>query len=126
MDEIDTFERLLWGCMVFLNGGLLALLLYRKNDRVFPLFFVYVLLNFLQSFVLIASYRIWGFNSPVPYRIGWGTQGLVVAARALAVAQICQRVRGKYRGIGALAGRLLVATAAVVLFCSWAVARGSW
>jgi hypothetical protein len=125
MDAIVTFERMLWGFMVFLNGGLLVLLLYRKNHRVFPMFFVYVLLNFLQCFVLFESYRIWGFYSPVSKRIGWGTQGLVIAARAIAVAQICQRVLAKYRGIWALGWRLLVATAAVVLLCSWALAKGS-
>jgi hypothetical protein len=112
--------------MVFLNGGLLVLLLYRKNHRVFPLFFVYVLFNFLQCFVLFGSYRIWGFNSPVSSRIAWGTQVFVIAARAIAVAQICQRVLAKYQGIWALARRLLVATATVVLLYSWAVARGRW
>jgi hypothetical protein len=126
MDEIVAFEGILWGLMVFLNGGLLVLLLYRKNYRVFPVFFVYVLFNFLQCFVLFASYRIWGFNSPVCNRIGWSTQGFVVAARALAVAQICQRVLARYRGIWALARRLLIATAVVVLLYSWAVARGRW
>jgi hypothetical protein len=126
MDEIAKFERVLWGFMVFLNGGLLVLLLYRKNHRVFPFFFVYALFNFLQCFVLFASYRKWGFLSPVSMRIAWGTQGFVIAARALAVAQICQRVLGRYRGIWALGRRLLVATAAVVLLYSWAVAGGQW
>jgi hypothetical protein len=126
MDEIVSFERMLWAFMVFLNGGLLVLLLYRKNYRAFPFFFVYVVFNFLQCFVLFGSYRIWGFNSPVSNRIAWGTQGFVIVARALAVAQICKRVLANYRGVWALAKHLLVATAAVVLLYSWAVARGSW
>jgi hypothetical protein len=126
MDEIVTFERMLWGFVVFLNGGLLALLLLRKNHRVFPVFFVYVFLNFLQCFILFGSYRIWGFQSPVSSRLAWGTQIFVSTARAVAVAQICHRVLAKYRGIWALARRMLVATAAVVLLYSWAVARGSW
>jgi hypothetical protein len=126
MDEIVTFERLLLGLTVFLNGGLLVSLLYRKNHRVIPFFFVYVLFNFLQGFVLLGSYRIWGFSSPLSNRVAWGTQGLVILARALAVAEICRRVLGKYQGVWALARRLLVATVAVVLLYSWAVARGSW
>ena len=126
MDEIVTFERVLWGFMVFLNGGLLVLLVYRKNHWVVPFFFAYVLFNFLQCFILFGSYRIWGFNSPVSSRMAWGTQIFVSIARALAVAQVCDRVLAKYRGVWALARHLLVATAAVVLLYSWAIARGSW
>ena len=125
MDEIVSFEWMLWGLMVFLNGGLLVLLLYRRNHQVFPSFFAYVLLNFLQCFILFGSYKIWGFNSPVSKRMAWGTQFFVTIARALAVAQICHRVLGRYRGIWALAKRLLVATAVVVLLCSWAISEGS-
>jgi hypothetical protein len=126
MNEIPVFVRMLWGFTAFLDGGLLILLLYRKNHRVFPAFFVYVLFDFLQCFVLYGSYRIWGFYSPVSNRIAWGTQGVVMAARALAVATICQRVLGNYRGVWALASRLLLTTVAVVLLYSWAIARGSW
>jgi hypothetical protein len=117
---------MLWGLMVLLNGGLLVLLLYRRNHWAFPTFFAYVLLNFLQCFVLYGSYRIWGFSSPVSNRIGWGTQGVVIIARALAVGQVCQRALAKHRGVWALVWRLLAATAAVVLLYSWAVARGRW
>ncbi len=126
MDEIVTFERLLWGFIVFLNGVLLVTLLYRKNHRRFPFFFAYALCTLLQNLLLIESYRIWPFNSPVTNQIAWGTQGVVIAARGLAVAEICHRLLGKYRGIWALAWRMLVATGTVVLLYSWAVARGSW
>jgi hypothetical protein len=126
MDKILTFERLLSQLIVFLNAGLLASLLHRKNHRAVPFFFIYVLCNFLQCLILFGSYQILGFNSPLTNRIAWSTQGLVIIARALAVAEICHRVLGKYRGIWALAWRMLVATAAIVLLYSWAVARGSW
>src|SRR5260370_8601078 len=124
MNEIVTFERALLWLTIFLNGGLLVSLLYRRNHRVLPFFFAYVFFNLLQGFVLFGSYRIWGFNSPLSNRIAWGTQGLVIISRALAVAEMCRRVLGKYRGIWALAWRMLVATAAVVLLYSWAVAKG--
>jgi hypothetical protein len=126
MEKAVLFEKALLGLTVFLNGGLFVLFLYRKNHRAFPIFFVYVLSNFLQGFVLIESYRIWGFDSPASSGIAWGTQGFVTVARALAVAQICHRVLAKYRGIWGLAWRMLFATAAVVLLYSWAIARGSW
>jgi len=126
MNEIAAFEWILWGFSLFLDGMLLVLLLYYKNHRVFPAFFVYILFNLLQGLVLIWSYLFSGFSSPLSIRIAWGTQAVVVAARALAVALICERVLVRYRGVWALAKRLLVATAAVVLLCSWAVASGSW
>lgn len=126
MNEIVVFERVLWGLTILLDGVLLVLLLYRKNHRVFPVFFLYILLNVLQGFALVGIYLIWGFDSPVSKALGWGSQSIVLAARAVAVAQLCQRVLEEYRGIWALAKRLLVVTAAVVLLCSWAAARGSW
>jgi hypothetical protein len=126
MEKVALFEKALFGLTVFLNGGLIVLFLYRKNHRVFPIFFVYVLSNFLQGLVLFESYRIWGISSPVSSGIAWGTQAFVTVARTLAVGQICHRVLAKYRGIWALAWRMLFATAAVVLLCSWAIAKGSW
>lgn len=112
--------------MIFLNGGLLVLLLYRRNHRAFPGFFVYILLNFLQCFLLLESYRIWGLDSSVSRRMAWGSQVFVSGAKALAVAQICHRVLAKYRGIWALGRRLFIGTVVVVLFYSLVAARASW
>jgi hypothetical protein len=126
MNEIPASVQMIWGVTAFLDGALLVLLLYRRNYRAFPAFFVYVLFDFLQCFVLYGSYRIWGFESSVSSQIGWGTQGVVMTARAVAVAQICQRVLAKYLGVWALAKRLLILTAVVVLLYSWAIARGGW
>jgi hypothetical protein len=126
MADIATYLKALWGVSVLLKWGLLGLLLIRKHYQVFPFFFIYVLLTALQSPVLFASYRMWGFDTPMSGNLAWGTQGLVVAARGLAVAEICRRILGMYRGIWALASRLLLATAGLVLVYSWAVARPHW
>jgi len=126
MAEILTFERVLWGLVVFLNAGLVFLLLYRKNHRVFPFFFAYALLNFLQSVIVFEVYRIWGFSSSVSIRIAWSTHGLVAIVRGVAVAEICHRILAKFRGIWGLAWRLLFAAAAFISFYAWAVSRGSW
>ncbi len=126
MAEIRIFERMLWGLAVFLNAGLVFLLLYRKNHRVFPFFFVYALLNFLQSVIVFQVYRIWGFSSTTSIRIAWSTHGLVDIARAVAVAEICHRILAKFLGIWGLARRLLLAAAAFISFYAWAVSRGSW
>jgi hypothetical protein len=126
MAEITNFEKVLWGLSFFLKGVLVAQLLFRKNQRIYPYFFAYAVLTFLHSPVLFLSYRIWGFNSASVVDLAWGTQGLVIAARALAVAEICRRVVGRYRGVWALAWRMLLAIAGLVLFYSWAVARPGW
>lgn len=126
MAEIHTLERVLWGFTVFLKAALVILLLYRKNHRAFPFFFVYALLNFLQSAALFESYRLWGFRSAVSFEIAWGTQSVVIVARALAVVEICRRVLAKYPGIWALGWRIFLAMATLVLVYSWAVGRHSW
>lgn len=51
-----TFDHLLWSITFLLNTELIVLLVYRKNHRVFPFFFIYALLNFFQGVVLFESY----------------------------------------------------------------------
>src|SRR5437899_5847722 len=126
MAKIVTLENGLWALAVLLMAGLFALLLYRANHRVYPYLSGYVLIALLQSPLLFTTYRVWGFDSRTASNIAWGIQGLVITARALAVAEICRRVLAKYRGIWALTGRVLLVTAGFVLLYSWAIARGSW
>jgi hypothetical protein len=47
--------------------------------------------------------------------MAWTTQALVVIARGLAGAEICYRILGKFKGIWALAVRLQIACAGIVL-----------
>ena len=126
MNEIVDFDKVLWGLNVCLQARLLVLLLDRKNHRIFPFFFGYLLIALLQNIVTMVSYRIWGFSSSSAVRIAWGTQGLVILWRALAVAEICRRVLESYRGIWALAWRMLVGSAILVLLYSLAVASFEW
>jgi hypothetical protein len=123
MSEISAFERVLWGLGFSLNFGLVFLLLYRKNYRIYPCFLLYTVVNLLQSVVLFASLWLWRYqyHSAALFNIGWGTQGLVVTARALAVAEVCRHVLAKYRGIWGLGWRLSLTVAALVLAYSWAV-----
>lgn len=126
MPEIPPFEKVLWGVSFFLNAGLIALLVYRKYSRVFPFFFLYVFLNFLEAIVLFGTYQAWGFFSRKGMQIAWSAQGLVSLARAVAVAENCYLVLAKFRGIWQLAWRLLAAAAVLVAVYTWASARGSW
>jgi hypothetical protein len=126
MDELVTFQKVLWLITILVKVGLATLLLRQKNYRVFPLFFAYVLITTMQSIVLVVTYRIWGFGSPESAGIGWGSQFVVILARGLAVAEICWRVLGRYRGIWALAWRTLLASGALVLLYGMVVASFHW
>ena len=126
MVNVVTLENGLWALAVLLMAGLFALLLYRANHRVYPYLSGYVLIVLLQSPLLFTTYRVWGFDSRTASNIAWGIQGLVITARALAVAEICRRVLAKYRGIWALAWRMLLAIAGLVLVYAWAVSRLNW
>src|SRR5437764_13603288 len=126
MAETFGIDKLFWGLTFFLNAGIGILVLYRKNVRVFPFFFLYALLDLAHGVVIFESYRIWGFNSATSRNIAWGTQGLVTFARALAVAEGCYRILAKFRGIWELAWRTLVTAGVFVSFYAWAVSRGSW
>src|SRR5215472_235548 len=125
MPEIATLERVLWGLSFFLNVGLVLLLLYWKNHRVYPLFFVYAASAVFQSIALFGAYRAWGFNSPASLSVGWGTQLLVTSARALAVAEICHRIMAKYEGIWKVARLLLISAAAFVALFSWSLSQSN-
>ncbi len=126
MSEIGTLEQVLWGLSFCFNLALVFLLLYRKNYRIYPCFLVYALLNLFQAVVLFGSLQRWGFGSLALYKIAWGSQGMVILARALSVAEVCRHVLAKYRGIWGLAWRLSVAVAAIVLAYSWAVEPHRW
>ncbi len=105
---------------------LLVLLVVRRNYRACPAFFVYILVNFVLGFLVFFIYRRWAFISVTAWRIGWGLQGIVICARALAVAELCRLLLARYRGIWALAWRLLLACAALVLLNSVIAASHSW
>ena len=122
MNEIDAFDKVLWGLNVCLQARLLVLLLNRKNHRIFPFLFVYLLIAFLQNVVTMASYRIWAFSSSNAVRIAWGTQGLVILGRALAVAEISRRVlAGSATSTSCVCGRRRRGFPR-----AWRVARASW
>ena len=108
----------LWAMNSGMGAVLLVLLAVRKNYRVFPAFSAYVMLNLGLGVLALLVYRRWGFSSRLSWQIAWGMQGAVICARALAVAEVCRGVLGRYRGIWALAWRMLLGCAVLVLVYS--------
>lgn len=126
MSATATLVRVLGDLSICFNLALLFLVLYRKSYRIYPCFLLYALVNLLQGVVLLASKQLWGFDSAALFKIGWGTQGLVIIARALSVAEVCRHALAKYRGIWGLGWRLSLAAAALLLAYSWAVGAHRW
>jgi hypothetical protein len=121
-----TLERVLWGTTFLLNAGLVILLGYRRNYRVFPFFSLYVVLNLLQGMALFEVYRIWTFGSTASILVAWGLQFLVILARAFAVAEMCHRVLARYPGIWKFASLLLLVAATFISLFAWAFSQGNW
>ena len=105
---------------------LLVLLVARKNNRSYPAFTFYIFVNLLLGVLLLMVYRRWGFTSRPSWLFAWGLQPLVTCARGLAVAEVCRHFLSRYPGIWALAKRMLLACAGLVLLYSGLVARHQW
>jgi hypothetical protein len=126
MVELAQFQQMPWAVNVTVGATLAALLVVRKNYRLYPAFTFYIFVNLIQAVLLFITYRLWGFDSSTAYRIAWGAQGIVLFARALAVAEVCRHLLSRYRGVWALAWRILLLSAALVLCYSILAARHDW
>src|SRR5712664_269754 len=126
MADPTQFRQLLWAANTGVEILLLVVLGVRRNYRGYPAFTFYIAMNLTQAAILYATYRRWGFSSVALWRVGWGTQAAVVCARAVAVAEVCRHLLGPYRGIWALARRILLACPAFVLLYSGLAARHQW
>src|SRR5277367_5393534 len=101
-------QNLFWAFTTMLEMGLLVLLIYRKLYLSHPAFAFYVLIVILQSAFVAAVYGYFGSLSRPSYFIAWGSQAIVICARWLAVIEIARKALGEYRGIWALAKRMLL------------------
>jgi hypothetical protein len=120
-----------WHLSLFLRLLLLSLLLFRRNYRLLPFFSFYLLTNFLQALFLYLTqedftYKTWAHTSPVAFAVAWGTEALVIFARAFAVAELCRLFLAGYRGVWSLAWRVLLGCAALVLLYSALVSKHTW
>ncbi len=126
MAAIALFQQALWALNSAGDVVLLTLLVVRKNYRSYPAFSLYLLVDLTMGATVLFVYNLWGFDSATAYRIAWGAQGMVLFARALAVAEVCRHLLSRYRGVWALAWRILLLCVAVVLSYSILAARHDW
>jgi hypothetical protein len=126
MLDLDLANRALWDSSILLRFLVLCLLLFRNNARSFPFFSVYLSMNFLQSLLLVFTYKFLGETSPVTFAIAWGSQAVVTFSRGLAVAELCRLLLAGYRGVWSLAKRVLLSSAVLVLLYAAVVSRHDW
>ena len=117
---------MMWAVNAVASVFLLVLLAVRKNYRTYPAFTFYILLNLALGISLFIIYRRWGFSSTSSWLFAWGMQVVVICARALAVAEVCRHFLSRYSGIWALAQRILLLCAGLVLLYSGLAARHQW
>jgi hypothetical protein len=126
MADMSYLQQILWAVSAAIETTLVAILVVRKNYRSYPAFSLYLLVDLAMSITVLFVYRLWGSDSWTAYRIAWGAQGIVLFARALAVAEVCRHLLSRYRGVWALAWRILLLSAALVLCYSILAARHDW
>src|SRR6202023_2517510 len=117
---------MMWAVNTATGVLVLVLLLVRKNFQAYPAFTFYILVNLAQAILLFIAYRRWGFSSSSSWLFAWGTQIVVACARALAVVEVGGHFLSRYPGIWALARRLLLGCAGLVLLYSGLAGRHQW
>ncbi len=111
----QILDFLRWILPLGVKVWLCVLIFYRRLHRRFPFFFVYFILNTVHGVMWwMVSWRF-GKSSWPAYYYFWIAQGMVTAARGLAIAEICNRFLRAYLGIRSLAWRLLASAAALVI-----------
>ncbi len=119
-------DLLLWATSDLLSGLLCLLVIRRGLFSRLPLFSTYVTVIFVRELIG------WGVHFGTHYHVSrlafyyfWISQGIILVARGLAIAEVAWHSLHEYRGIWLAGRRLLMLTAIVlVLIAAW-VARGN-
>jgi hypothetical protein len=123
LETVAQLQQVLWVLNAATSVFLLFLLAYRGNHRHYPVFTFYIFANLALGALAFVIYRRWGFSSLASWRVGWTLVILAVCARAFAITEVCKHFLAYYRGIWALAWRILLVLAALVLMYSGLAAK---
>jgi hypothetical protein len=124
--QLPILNLVTWGLATLLTLILLGRIVSLGQYRDYPLFTAYLVCNLLQTIVGLYVYQRYGFFSTIGFRTGWTTQSFVVVARALAAAELCHHVLGRFRGVWAMSSRILVVCGALVLAAVIYFGRGGY
>ena len=126
MAETLLLRNLAWAATTALECVLLISVVRRKMYRTHPLFSLYVLSAIAQSALAFGVYRQWGFFSYTAWHLAWGSQGVVVLIRTLAVWELTRRLLAAYSGVWGLASKILLAVGIAVSFACILLSRRSF
>jgi len=104
---LSSFDYLLWGFSSLLQAGLFLQLVRREVYRRLPFFSIYILTVVMSGAAVWWTYHKYGYASLTSFSLAWVLQALALVARGVAVGELCHRVLSAYRGVWALAWRLM-------------------
>jgi hypothetical protein len=117
-----------WAASVLAQLLVCGVLLFRGHYRRLPFFTTYIVLNLCQAAFLKVVYFRYGDGSWEAFEAAWWSEGVTLAARLCATAEVLHLVIQAYRGIWGLAWRLLAVTSTFVTIGVLAFSAGdrSW
>ncbi len=110
MQSVFTLANILWGASTIAEIILLTALIRHKLAATHRLLAIYIASTILQSALAVFVYTRWGFQSLTTAVLIWGSQGVVICLRFLAVYELGRRSLSQFKGIWSLAQRLLLIT----------------
>jgi hypothetical protein len=113
--QLTASDHLLWGLATFLELLLCVLVVWRGLHRRLPFFSAYLALAFASGILVWWAYYFLNYGSWAAWYFSWTVQGMILVARGLVIAELCRVSLRAYRGIWALAWRLLCAIALFLL-----------
>jgi hypothetical protein len=109
MSYLSPWQVALWAASLLAQLYLVSVIIRNRIWFRFPLFSVYFFINFTVGLCLAALYFRWGTAASQSWYFYWAGQGVVILLRILAGVEIYAKALSPYRGIWALAWRLLAA-----------------
>jgi hypothetical protein len=113
--HLTPLDNLLWAFGAALKLLLCFLVFYRHLYTRLLFFCIYVVLLVAELAVVWSVYRVWGYSSSVAWYTAWCGVGILLLARALAVAELCWTSVRNYPAIWSLVRKMLVLVAVIVL-----------
>jgi hypothetical protein len=115
MGDMAFIIGVVWICSLCIQVLVLAVMTAKKQFRDFPALYVYLLVSPLQAPLMYLTYSMKGYQSWAAFWTGWGSQAVVVLLRWVAVCELCYEILGQFRGVWALAWRVLALSGGVAL-----------
>lgn len=122
--QLTASDYVLWGLATFLELILCILVVRRGLYRRLPFFSAYLALAFASGILVWWAYHVLDYGSWAAWYFSRTVQGVVLVARGLVIVELCRVSLRAYRGIWALACRLLCAIALLLLVNATINARG--